>query len=340
MKGVAAGAGYFAAFHCDAWQRLGGIAALCDLDQARARALAKRYAIPRVYIDVAAMLDAEKPDFLDIITPPATHLALVEAAARRGVAVVCQKPLAPSPPEALALVACAEEHGIRLMVHENFRFQPWHREIRRQLGAGAIGELHGLTIRTRLGDGWQADAYQARQPYFRTMPRLLLFETGIHFFDLMRYHGGEIARVSAWTARHNRQIAGEDSALVVAEWASGARATWDADRYAEPLDDADPRLTFGEFLFEGSAGRLHLAPSGRLTRKPLGQPEEQIPLAWSARGFGGDCVLATLQHFLEALRAGTPFETEGHDYLRTIAVQEAAYRAAESGVPQTLPGRL
>jgi D-apiose dehydrogenase len=336
MKGVAVGAGYFAAFHCDAWQRLGGIAALCDLDAARAGALAARYAIPRVYADLDTMLDQEQPDFLDVITPPATHRACVEAAAKRGVAVLCQKPLAPTANEAEALVACAETHGIRLMVHENFRFQPWHRELKRQLDAGAIGALHALTIRTRLGDGWRADAYLDRQPYFRTMPRLLLFETGIHFFDLMRYYGGEIARLSAWTARRNEQIAGEDSALVVAEWSGGARAVWDADRYAEPLDAAEPRLTFGEFLFEGSAGRLRLEPSGRLTRKRLGQPEEQIDLVWSARGFGGDCVMATLGHFLAALRAGTPFETDGRDYLHTIAVQEAAYRAAATGVPQIL----
>jgi predicted dehydrogenase len=336
MKGVAVGAGYFAAFHCDAWQRLNGLDALCDLDEARARTLAEHYAIPRVYTDLVTMLDREQPDFLDIITPPATHRACVETAAHRGVAVVCQKPLAPTAIEAEALVECAETHGIRLMVHENFRFQPWHRELRRQLNAGTIGALQALTIRTRLGDGWQTDAYLNRQPYFRTMPRLLLFETGIHFFDLMRYYGGEIARLSAWIARRNEHIAGEDSALVVAHWKSGARAVWDADRYAEPLDAADPRLTFGEFLFEGSAGRLRLEPSGRLTCKRLGQPEQQIDLAWNVRGFGGDCVMATLAHFLAALRAGTPFETEGRDYLRTIAIQEAAYRAAATGVPQTL----
>lgn len=97
---------------------------------------------------------------------------------------------------------------------------------------------------------------------------------------------------------------------MVAHWKSGARAVWDADPYAEPLD-ADPRLTFGEFLFEGSAGRLRLEPSGRLACKRLGQPEQQIDLAWNVRGFGGDCVLATVAHFLAALQVGTPFETEG-----------------------------
>ena len=43
---------------------------------------------------------------------------------------MCQKPLAPTLEEAQKLVALAEERGVRLMVHENFRFQPWHRAIK------------------------------------------------------------------------------------------------------------------------------------------------------------------------------------------------------------------
>ncbi len=74
------------------------------------------------------------------------------------------------------------------MVHDNFRFQPWHREFRRLLDAGAIGRLHSISCRTRMGDGWQPDAYLARQPYFRTMPQLLIYETGVHFIDVYRYH--------------------------------------------------------------------------------------------------------------------------------------------------------
>ena len=339
MKGVAVGAGYFAQFHYDAWQRLlkGGLAALCDTDGERAKATAAQFDVPCVYTDVAAMLDAEKPDFLDIITPPASHLLLVKLAAERGISVLCQKPLAPTLAEAEELVEVAEHAKIRLMVHENFRFQPWHRAIKRELDSGVIGKLHALTIRTRLGDGWQPDAYLARQPYFRTMPRLLIFETGVHFLDLMRFFGGELSRVSAWLSQRNPEIAGEDSGLIVAELASGVRAVWDADRYAEPLSStSDPRLTFGEFLLEGSSGRLRLETSGRLTRKLLGQPEEEILYSFERRGFAGDCVFATLAHFRDALASGAPFETEGRDYLATLTAQEAVYRAAETGCPQIL----
>jgi D-apiose dehydrogenase len=329
MKGVAIGAGYFSAFHYDAWQRLGEISplvALCDTDEAKSHAMAAQYGIAKVYTNYIAMLDAEKPGFIDIITPPSTHLNLVREAASRNISVLCQKPLAPTLAEAEEIVRIAEDAQIRLMVHENFRFQPWHREIKRQLDFGVIGTLHSLNIRTRLGDGWQPDAYMARQPYFRTMPRLLIFETGVHFLDLMRFYGGEIENIQAWLSRRNPDITGEDSGLIVAQWKNGGRAVWDADRYAEPLDNNDPRLTFGEFIFEGSAGRLFLGTSGRLTKKLLGQEEEEIIYQWQKRGFAGDCVYNTLQHFVERLADGLPFETEGRDYLNNIKLQEKIYQ--------------
>jgi D-apiose dehydrogenase len=336
QKGVAVGAGYFARFHYDAWQRLGGLAALCDTNGERAREAAITFGVPCVYSDVETMLDAEKPDFLDIITPPGSHIALVKLAAKYKASVICQKPLATAFSEAREIVEIAEDANIRLMVHENFRFQPWHREIKRQLNAGTIGALQTITIQTRLGDGWQPDAYKSRQPYFRTMEKLLIVETGVHFLDLMRFFGGEISRVSAWLTRRNPEILGEDSGLVVAELASGVRATWDADRYAEPLDGKDPRFTFGAFLLEGSAGRLRLETSGRLTRKRLGQPEDELSYSYEPRGFAGDCVFATLKHFCDALASGAPFETEGRTYLSTLAAQDAVYRAAETGLPQNL----
>jgi predicted dehydrogenase len=165
------------------------------------------------------------------------------------------------------------------------------------------------------------------------MPRLLVYETGVHMLDLMRFYGGDFTRVMAWLTRRNPAIAGEDSGLVVAEMADGVRAVWDADRYAEPLTEDNPRVTFGEFLLEGDAGRIRLDPSGRLTIKRLGEAENDVPCAWESRGFAGDSVHATLAHFITCLQTGRPFETEGRDYLTTLAAQEAVYRAAEIGSP-------
>jgi predicted dehydrogenase len=332
LKGVAVGTGYFSQFHYDAWSRVEGVSltAMCGLDPQTLGEMAQRHRVGRTYRDVEAMLDIERPDFIDIITPPETHAPIVGMAADRGIAVLCQKALAPSFADAKTLVARAEGAGIRLMVHDNFRFQPWHREIGRLVSQGLIGDLHSIGCRTRLGDGSGEDAYLSRQPYFRDMPRFLVFETGVHFIDVFRYLGGEITGAFARLRRLNPVIAGEDRALMLCEFATGATAMWDADRYHRS-QARDARYTFGEFLIEGSKGALRLDEDGRLAFLPLcGQAIEQ-PYEHVARAFAGDCVFATISHFVNQLRCDQPFELEGRDYLHTLAVQEAVYRSARSG---------
>ncbi len=335
LKGVAVGAGYFSQFHFDAWSRIADVelAAICDVDAAKARQSAAQYGVAKSYSDFGEMLDNEQPDFVDIITRPDTHLALVREAAGRGIAIICQKPLAPTFAKACELVQVARQANVPLMVHENFRFQPWHREIKRLIADGVIGErLHTISFRTRTGDGWQDDAYLARQPYFREMERFLIFETGIHFVDTLRFLGGEVEGVYATLRRMNHNIAGEDAATVLFEFEGGSQGIWDANRYNES-NATDPRYTFGEATVEGSGGTIRLYGDGRMTIQRLGEAEENHEYTHHKKNFAGDCVFATQQHFVDCLRAELPFETSGEEYLRTLAIQEAIYESSERRTP-------
>lgn len=332
LRGVAVGAGYFSQFHFDAWQRASGVAlvALCDTSREKAEEAGRRFGIGRIYTRVADMLDVERPDFIDVITPPETHREIARLAGERGVHVLCQKALAPTFEDAVTLVGDAERAGIRLMVHDNFRFQPWHRELRRLLDLDTIGRPHAIACRTRLGDGWGAGAYLDRQPYFRVMPRLLVFETGVHFIDVFRYLVGEVRQVYAALRRRNRAIAGEDAGVMLFEFQDGATGVWDASRYNESRDP-DPRYTFGEFLVEGPGGALSVDERGRLTVHPLGGPPRDHSYVHERVGFAGDCCHKAIQHFVDRLHDGAAFETSGRDYLRTLAVQEALYASAATG---------
>tara|TARA_R110002049_G_scaffold185580_3_gene353861 strand:+ start:112349 stop:113425 length:1077 start_codon:yes stop_codon:yes gene_type:complete len=335
LRGVVVGAGYFSRFHLNAWSRIDDVdlVAVCDLDQSKATETAQQYGIDRVYSDISLMLAEVKPDFIDIVTRPDSHLELVRAAAAVNVHVICQKPLAPNIDEARQLVQCAQDAGIELMVHENFRFQPWYREIRKLLQSDIIGDrLHTISVRTRTGDGWQSDAYQARQPYFVTMPQFLVFETGVHFIDTFRYLAGEIDGVYASLRKMNPNIAGEDTGIVLFEFSNGARGLWDASRFNESNAD-DPRFTFGECLVETNGGSIRLYADGRITLQPLGQQEQEHAYDHAPRDFAGDCVFATQQHFVDSLRHATPFETSGTEYLKTLRVQEAVYESASKGTP-------
>src|SRR5208282_4281629 len=73
-----------------------------DNDPATVAEAAKRFPRARTFHNLEAMLDAEKPDCVDIVTPQNTHLELVRSAAERQIsAVICQKPLAPGWNEAV-----------------------------------------------------------------------------------------------------------------------------------------------------------------------------------------------------------------------------------------------
>lgn len=333
FRGAAIGAGYFSQFHYDAWTRLPNveIVACCDTDAAKANEIAAKYGIENVYTDYRSMLDASELDFVDVITRPDTHLEIVTELADRKLDMICQKPLAPTFEESQQLVEVAAQRGVRLMVHENFRFQPWYREIKSLFQSGVIGEkLYTVSFRNRAGDGHGDDAYLARQPYFQTMERFLIFEAGIHTIDTFRYLAGEVDRVWCMLRKLNPVIAGEDSGIAVFDFSGGAKGLYDANRYNESTAE-NPRYTFGEVLFEADGGAIRLYMDGKLTLQELGDKEREHSYHPSTNGFAGDCVFETQKHFVECLASGVEFETSGENYLKSISVQEAMYRSAESG---------
>ena len=329
LKGVGIGAGYFAPFHYEAWTRIPEvtIAAIYNRTEARARELMAQYGAARYYADWREMIDVERPDFVDIITPPDTHEEMCAYASARGVHIICQKPLAPTLADSQRIVAAANAAGVRFMVHENFRWQPWYRTIKRIQAEGTIGEFTHLHFMMRMGDGWGDAAYLARQPFFRDYPRLLVYETGVHFIDTFRFLLGEVTSVYAQLRRLNAVIRGEDAGQLLLTFESGATAVWDANRYNE-IEAESARFTFGQLRVDATRGHLTMDAESRMRLKPLGEPAREVEYERDKRGFAGDCVYSLQRHFADGMLSGAPFESTGDDYLKTIEVVEAAYESA------------
>ncbi|MEM7426796.1 MAG: Gfo/Idh/MocA family oxidoreductase, partial [Pseudomonadota bacterium] len=246
------GTGYFSQFHYDGWSRLPvELAGCCSLDADAARNVAEQHDIPGVYSDFEEMLHQTRPDLVDIVSPPPTHAGFVRAAISRGLPVICQKPFCLDLNEARDVAADAESAAVSCVVHENFRFQPWHMEIKRLLDAGRIGEIYQISFRLRPGDGQGPEAYLSRQPYFQKMPRFLVHETAIHLIDVFRYLMGEVSHVNAELRRLNPAITGEDAGLIIFGFDSGARGLFDGNRLADHVAE-NRRLTMGDMLIEGS----------------------------------------------------------------------------------------
>ena len=120
------GCGFYAQNHLNAWRDLAPdgavLAAVCDVDPAKARAAGEAFGTPW-HTDVEAMLSAEKLDAADIVTRQDTHRAIAEKTIAHGLATIVQKPFAPSWEDATAIVDAARRAGVWLAVHENFRYQ-------------------------------------------------------------------------------------------------------------------------------------------------------------------------------------------------------------------------
>jgi D-apiose dehydrogenase len=143
LKVALAGAGMISWYHLVGWRNLGErvrVVAVCDPDGAKGAKRAEEFSIPHIYRDADAMFAAEAIDALDVASPRQTHAAWVEAAAVRGIDVLCQKPLTPTLAESEALVRRVAGKS-RLMAHENWRFRPWYRELKRWIDAGELGDL-------------------------------------------------------------------------------------------------------------------------------------------------------------------------------------------------------
>ena len=210
LKGGVIGCGFFSRHHVEAWRRLPNvrIVAACDSRIERAQAVSER-----AYVSAEAMLETEDLDFADIVSRTETHLDLVSFAAQRKLAISCQKPMAPDWATACRMVEAAEANGARLMIHDNWRWQPWYRAAQKMIAAGDIGSPVSYGFRCRWKDG-AGEAPYAKQSYFRDLRRFIIDETLVHHIDTARFLFGDIQTVYAEAMRVNPRIQGEDHAIL------------------------------------------------------------------------------------------------------------------------------
>jgi D-apiose dehydrogenase len=329
LKGVMIGAGYFAQFHAEGWSRTQGarITAVADFAPDRAKDFAARWKIGRSYLDAEEMLQEEKPDFVDIVTRPESHVPLTRLAARLGIQVICQKPMAPTWDNCVAMVETCKQAKVRLLIHENWRWQPWYREAKRIMDSGALGVPYYLAFRHRAGDGLGPEPY-AVQPYFRQMPRLLIHETLVHHLDTARFLAGEFSRVYCQTQQINSTILGEDFVLIQLSFLNGMQGLIDANRISGRVPT---KVAMGSFRIEGDRGMVRLTSNGRMFLAEHGKDEQELPFRAPDVGYRGDSIRAAQEHYVTCLRTGQPSESDGEDYLKTVTAVETCYKSAASG---------
>lgn len=330
QRGVLIGCGFFANNHLNGWKSLEGVelVAVCDLDLEKAERASAQFGIPRAYTDAAAMLEAEKPDFVDIVTTVPSHRPLVELACRTGAKlVICQKPFAETQEDGEAMVAAAEASGAKLVIHENFRWQHGLVELKRRMDEGQIGKPHFARFQFRT----HYDIY-SNQPYLAQIERFLIFDVGLHLFDLVRHFMGEVAHLTCQTQSLNPLVRGEDSFTSLLRHTSGAVSVVDASYYTWHSPELFPQTIV---TIEGDAGTLELLEGYRLRlHTPDGLEEfdvEPIVPSWGEKPWHGvqDSVVRFQSHVLDILNGTVEPQPSGADNLKTLGLALAAYAAAE-----------
>ncbi len=319
------GAGMISWHHLVAWRNLGPrvqLVGICDPNTEHAQKRAEEFGVPRIYQDTAAMLGDTAIDALDVASPRQTHAGHVEAAAARGIDVLCQKPMTPTLSEAVELIRrVAGKH--RLMVHENWRFRPWYRDLRQWIAQGELGDIL-LGQLAMMGSGMLPNSEGRRpaldrQPFMANEAQLMIAEVLIHHLDVMRYLCGPLNVLAARTAHSLAEVKGETLATIMLRTERDAPVTVTGTMAAPGY----PARVGDRLEIVGTIASAILDEGELRLIGPRPRSEHYDLAAGYQASFDN-----TIAHFVDCFDSGAPFETDAVDNIETLKLVDQAYRAA------------
>ncbi|WP_394214972.1 Gfo/Idh/MocA family protein [Brachybacterium vulturis] len=264
----------------------------------------------------------EGPDAIVVTSANAHHRDLVLEAARRGVHVLCEKPLATSVPDAEAMVAACHEAGVVLMTAFPVHFSPAVQALRTAVAEGALGEVIGLT-------GTNNGKLPTARDWFTDVELAgggAMVDHTVHLAEILDSVLGPPATVHATTNRIlHADRAGEGAetgGLVTLTFDSGVVATIDCS-WSLPEDAP----TWGGLRLQalGTGGQLQIDAFAQ----HVGGPGQWLP-------YGSDLDALLLDAFLGAVRDGRAVDPTGEAGLRTVRVVAAAQESVRTGQPVAL----
>jgi predicted dehydrogenase len=204
-------------------------------------AAAAAYGIPEHTTDWRTLVTRGDIDVVDICTPPGTHAEIAQAAAAAGKAVLCEKPLALTYPEAAAALAAVTGAGVHHAVGFNYRRLPAVALMRRMVAAGAVGEVR-LWRATWLSDEFTDPDTPYDWRFDRQMGGTTIADLGSHLIDMALWMAGEIRSVCAQSGTFiagrprpgggTEAVTVDDASSALLRFGSGALGTIEVARAA------------------------------------------------------------------------------------------------------------
>jgi len=269
-------------------------------------------------------LENVEADGIIVASPSMLHGEHSKQALRAGLAVMVEKPLAASLPEAVDVVRTASESGRPVMVAENYRFFQAERTLRRVIASGELGRIDSVFCVDRRDQpsGSQGD-------WVKSMPEPFLTEIAVHHFDSFRYLFDAQPK-TVWASSYNPQGSDYDqngAAEALIEMSDGLSIQYSGSfvgsRYEFDLliccEHGDLRTNRSKVWRRAKGSKSF----GEVELAPLPDGEEQR--------YPGAGMQTLLNQFRDAIQGRAVPETNGADNLWTLAMFESAVRSTTTG---------
>jgi predicted dehydrogenase len=194
------------------------VVAICDLDIARAKAMAGDVAVTS---DADALIDGDTVDLIDICLPPHLHVPMAKRVLEAGKHAICEKPIANSLADVDLLEHAQVSRGKLVFSVFQYRYGPAMSQLQALMNAGLIGKVFTATFETH----WCRKADYYDNPWRGTWAGEqggALLGHAIHAHDLLTFLLGPIKNVHARTGTRVNEIETEDCATLSLEMESGA----------------------------------------------------------------------------------------------------------------------
>jgi predicted dehydrogenase len=301
------------------------VTGITDVDLERARVVADRHGIPRVYSSLEELLDDETVAVVDIAVPVTEQPAIFRAAVAAGKHILAQKPFAVSPEIAAELAALAEAAGVVAGVNQQLRFDEGIAAAHRMVELGWIGEVTSFSLTVNIATEWELWAWA------KTMERLEIMVHSIHYHDVVRWFMGEPLSVYAMAGRTPGQFPVGETRTVSSYRFADATAVVHVNHVNRGGDNsAEFRIDGVDGAIRGTLGLLYDYPNGRtdtleVTSSAL-PTDGWVPYPVTQRWFP-HAFIGTIGSVLDAIATGSRPRSSVEDNVKTVELVEALYES-------------
>lgn len=218
--------------HLNAMRGVRGLelTAVCDLNRKYAKRAAEQAGVP-FYVDAATMMKSADLDAVAIIATAHAHYPLLKLAAKHKLHALCEKPLTVKPADGKRVIAAFKKADRLLAVTFTYRYVPSTRRMKQLIDRGTIGRVLEVRMVSWCGlaekYGRGTDKRVKYDTLYNDEIRGILFDCGVHTFDLFRWLSGEEYVKFVGMGACHKGYAYPDSGTVLCEMTGGVRAVYE-----------------------------------------------------------------------------------------------------------------